>query len=187
MTANRTTQLLALLGCYHPCGMIVHPRFMHVEKVHYPLSFASNTQAWEQWQKALFKNACIHVCVHAQYPSSIFFCHSPPYFSRQSLSLNLEFTNLTKLVGQQSPGIHLSHPPALRWALLTTGVLTWVLDEGTQLSLLMEQAIYLLSHLPNLAISIYWNISCVRGSTIVSCHSKWFTPTISFNHREDCQ
>lgn len=51
----------------------------------------------------------------------------PPYLARQSLPLNLELTNLAKLVGQRSPGIHLSHPSALRRALLTSRVLTWLL------------------------------------------------------------
>lgn len=41
-------------------------------------------------------------------PLGIFLCHSPPYFLSQDLSLNLEVTNLARLVGQQATGILLA-------------------------------------------------------------------------------
>lgn len=127
----------------------------------------------------------IRVCVHDWYPCRIFLCHSPLILpDRVSHWTWNSPVWLSWLASGPRRQIHLSQPSALRRAPLTGGVLTWVLDDETQLSVLMWQAVYLLSHLPTLAVSIYWNMLCIRGSTIVSCHSKRF---ISFSHRKDCQ
>lgn len=88
-------------------------------------------------------------------PLSLPFC-----LARQSLALNLE---LTKLVGQQSLRIHLSQPSALTQAPLTSTVLTWVLDDRAQLSVLMRQAIYQLNHLPTWQ-SAFTETYCVSGA-----------------------
>lgn len=58
------------------------------------------------------KVLCAHMCTRegkAQWAPGIFLCCSPPYFSRQGLSLDLEFTNSAGQAEPRAPGIHL--PP----------------------------------------------------------------------------
>lgn len=58
------------------------------------------------------KVLCAHTCTHegkAQWAPGIFLCRSPPYFSRQGFSLDLEFTDSTGQAEPRAPGIHL--PP----------------------------------------------------------------------------
>lgn len=58
------------------------------------------------------KVLCAHTCTHegkAQWAPGIFLYRSPPYFSRQGLSLDLEFTDSAGQAEPRAPGIHL--PP----------------------------------------------------------------------------
>lgn len=53
--------------------------------------------------------ACVYICVHAcggqRLSLCLFFNHTEPYFLRQGLSLNQEFTGSARLAGQQAPGV----------------------------------------------------------------------------------
>lgn len=58
----------------------------------------------------------VFVCAWGQRSMVAVFSHSPPYFWRQGLPLNLQLTYLASLAGQQALGILLSLPPSARVA-----------------------------------------------------------------------
>lgn len=65
---------------------------------------------------AVCVRVCIWVCAWGQRSMLAVFSHSPPYFWRQGLPLNLQLTYLASLAGQQALGILLSLPPSARVA-----------------------------------------------------------------------
>lgn len=85
---------------------------------------------------------CVFVNVKARGSiPGVFLNHPLPYFSREGLSLNPEFTSSARLVGQKCPGSFCFQLPRVRIAdaLGLTGPLEWMLQIRTQLLKLVQE------------------------------------------------
>lgn len=116
----------------------------------------------------------------------IFLYHSPLYFLRLSLSQNLDFNDSVWFPSQQVAEIHLpvSTSPAETGG---AGHLVWLSYMGTrdqiQVLMLVEQALYWLSHLPSPFNSLkilcvffiikYTNSRCSHQSNLLKANSSW--------------
>lgn len=79
------------------------------------------------------------------------FYSSPPYHLKEGLSVRLEFAISTALAGQEGPGIFLSLLPISAAGIgMYHRASTWVLEVQTQVLILLQQALYSLSHLSKL-------------------------------------
>lgn len=79
------------------------------------------------------------------------FYSSPPYHLKEGLSVWLEPAISTALAGQEGPGIFLSLLPISAAGIdMYHRAFTWVLEVQTQVLILLQQALYSLSHLSKL-------------------------------------
>lgn len=86
----------------------------------------------------MYPCGCVHTCVwgcvwRPEVDIRIFLSISPPYFMRQSLSLNLWLTNLAGLAGQWTPGVSLSPPLQLGLQMCTVTPGSWCRFWGSKL------------------------------------------------------
>lgn len=113
-----------LLSCYQlpkPWGFtmtFLHMYVTYFGHVHTTLSFLYGlcilyivSTIWQLYQ-ILYVFMCVHLCTHGgQRSTQNVHNHSPSYFWRQDLPLNLELLNFTRLVGSR---VFLSLPPPPR-------------------------------------------------------------------------
>lgn len=79
------------------------------------------------------------------------FYSSPPYHLKEGLSVWLELAISTALAGREDPGIFLSLLPISAAGIdMYHQAFTWVLEVQTQVLILLQQALYSLSHLSKL-------------------------------------
>lgn len=91
---------------------------------------------------------CVSVCLSVVSLSVGVFYSSPPYHLKEGLSLWLELAISTALAGQEGPGIFLSLLPISAAGIgMYHRASTWVLEVQTQVLILLQQALYSLSHL----------------------------------------